>query len=318
MLGRSGLKVSPLALGTMGFGSDWHGVGAVEEKTARILVDLALDAGVNLLDTADIYGRGASETMLGKILKGRRDRVLIATKVLGQMKEGVPSSGGLSRRHILQAAEGSLKRLKTDHIDLYMPHGWDPEVRWEESFEAFSRLVKDGKVRVLGVSNFGGSHLAEARKSSEKNKGPRLEFDQVQYSLACRFIEDDLLPASRKEKVSILAWSPLGGGLLSGKYPSDPSRPRPTGRRKIPGTAFPSLPEGRLGGMLDVLRKVAQMEGLTPAQAALGWVMGRPEVASAVVGVRTPAQLKDCLGARPLSARSAAFLEQASNLCLKA
>lgn len=313
-LGRSGLKVSALALGTMNFGSDWHGVGAADEKTARSLVDMALDAGVNLIDTADIYGRGAAETLLGKILRGRRNRALIATKVLGRMKPGDPSSGGLSRKHIKQAAEASLRRLKTDRLDLYMPHGFDPEVPWEESLEAFGRLVEDGKVRAFGCSNFSGPNLAAALGLP----GPDVNFNQVQYSLASRFIENDLVPVCASNDVSILAWSPLGGGLMTGKYPADLSKPRPLGRRRIPGRAFPELPEGRLSGALAVLSRIAKMESLTPAQTALGWVLGRPCVASAVVGARTPEQLKENLGARALSARSMAFLETASNLCLRA
>ena len=144
-LGRTTLKVTPLALGTMNFGADWHGVGAADEKTAAALLDLALDAGINIIDTADIYGCGASETMLGKLLKGRRQKVLIASKVLGQMKPSDPSTGGLSRKHILKAAEDSLKRLKTDRLDLYMPHGCDPQVPLEESLEAFAKPLKDGK-----------------------------------------------------------------------------------------------------------------------------------------------------------------------------
>ena len=167
-LGRTTLKVTPLALGTMNFGADWHGVGAADEKTAAALLDLALDAGINIIDTADIYGCGASETMLGKLLKGRRQKVLIASKVLGQMKPSDPSTGGLSRKHILKAAEDSLKRLKTDRLDLYMPHGCDPQVPLEESLEAFAKPAQGRKIRVLGVSNFGGPIWPSARAPRPK------------------------------------------------------------------------------------------------------------------------------------------------------
>ncbi|MBI5631015.1 MAG: aldo/keto reductase [Elusimicrobia bacterium] len=311
-LGRSAVKVSALALGTMNFGADWHGVGALDEREARNLLDMALDFGVNLIDTADIYGRGASESTLGRILGPRRSRVLLATKVLGEMRPGDPSSGGLSRRRILEALEESLARLRTDYVDLYMPHAWDLEVPIEESLEAFEILRRQGKVRVLGCSNFSGPQLGRCLAPAAERGWARFEFDQVQYSLASRFIEEDLLPACLENEVGILAWSPLGGGLLSGKYHGGP---RPEGRRRDPDAAFPRLAEGRLEGLVAVLKQVARLETLTPAQAALGWLMSRPGVASAVVGARTSKQLKENLQARPLSAQSLAFLEKASRLC---
>lgn len=306
-LGRSGLSVSALALGTMNFGADWHGIGAVDEKTAASLLDLALERGVTLLDTADIYGRGASEEMLGRLLKKRRAKVLLATKVLGNMREGDPTSGGLSRRHILEALDDSLRRLKTDFVDLYMPHGIDPEVPAEESLEAFDRAFRAGKFRVLGVSNFNAEHLGAWLGLCAAHGWTRPEFDQVQYSLAARFAEPDALAAAAASGVSALAWSPLGGGLLTGKY----ARAGAAGRRAKPD-AFPLLPDARLSGLVELLAKVAQLEGLTPAQAALGWLLGRPVVASAVVGARTREQLEETLAARPLSARAQALLDRGS------
>lgn len=294
-LGRSALRVSEYSLGTMNFGYDWHGIGAIDEKTARSLVDLALERGVNLIDTADIYGYGAAETMLGKILKGRRGKVLIATKVLGRMKPGDASSGGLSARHIKEALDASLKRLKTDYVDLYMPHGWDPEVRIEETMEAFEKAAAAGKVRVLGCSNFSGEQLASALRLG------RLEFDQVQYSAASRFIENDLTPVCAENGVSVLAWSPLGGGLLAARAGRPPR--------------FPNLPEARLAGLVEMLKKVAVLEGVQPVQAALAWVAARPHVASAVVGARTVEQLAATLSAPPLSAKAAALLDRASDVC---
>jgi len=310
-LGRSGLKVSALALGTMNFGYDWHGIGAIDEKTARCLVDLALERGVNLFDTADIYGYGVSEKLLGKILKKRRAKVLLATKVLGQMRPGEPSSGGLSRKHVAEAIDESLARLGTDYVDLYMPHGWDFQVPIDESLEAFERAVKAGKVRALGCSNFSGSQLQDALGRCAVKGWARPEFDQVQYSLAARWIEGDLVDACRASGVGVLAWSPLGGGFLSAKYGG---AKRPEGRRKDPSKAFPSLPEERLAGLVGVLKKVAGLEGLSPAATALGWAISKPFVASAVVGARTLAQLEDDLSARPLSARSLAFLDRASSI----
>lgn len=312
-LGRSGLTVSALALGTMNFGSDWHGAGALGEPEASSLIDLALERGVTVLDTADVYGRGAAEELLGRVLGARRQRLLLATKVLGRMREDDPSSGGLSARHIEEAAEGSLRRLRTDRLDLYMPHGWDPAVPLEETLEALHRLVKAGKVRALGCSNFSGPQLAQALGAAGRGGWTRFEFDQVQYSLAARFCEEDLVPAAGRAGVSLMAWSPLAGGYLTGKY--RPGAPRPEGRRRVPGTAFPAVSEERFDPLLKVLDAVARLEGLTPAQAALGWALGRPGVACAVVGARSRAQLEESLGARPLSARGAAVLDEASKLC---
>jgi aryl-alcohol dehydrogenase-like predicted oxidoreductase len=292
-LGLSGLDVSALSLGTMNFGADWHKIGAIDEKTASSLLDLAIERGVNLIDTADIYGWGASEEMLGRILKKRRSRILLATKVLGQMDLADPATGGLSARWIAQALDGSLKRLKTDYVDLYMPHGWDAETPLEESLGAFAKAVVAGKVRVLGCSNFSGAQFAAA--------GGSFDFNQVQYSLVARFAENDQRPDT-----ALLAWSPLAGGLLSGKGAS--------GRRADPG-AFPYVVPERGAAVVEVLRRVAALEGSTCAQVALGWLMGKPFVASAVIGARTPAQLAELLDAKPVSPRAATLLDRASEIC---
>ena len=304
-LGRSGLKVSALALGTMNFGADWHGVGAIDDAAASSLLDLALERGVNLLDTADIYGRGAAEEMLGRLLRGgRREKFLVATKVLGRMRPDDAATGGLSARWIAQALDDSLRRLRTDHVDLYMPHGWDPAVPLDETLEALDRAVRAGKVRVLGCSNFSGEQL---ERSLEASRRSRFEFDQVQYSLVSRFPEADLVPVARRAGVSLLAWSPLAGGLLTGKY----GTPGVPGRRAAPD-AFPFVAPAAAQAAVAVLRRVAELEGVTPAQAALGWVLSKPFVAAAVVGARTTDQLGEALGARRLSARGMEFLDRAS------
>jgi len=306
-LGRSGLTVSALSLGTMNFGADWHGIGAVDERAASSLIDLALERGVNLIDTADIYGRGASEEMLGRLLKGRREKVLLATKALGRMVPDDPSTGGLSARRLARALDDSLRRLRTDRVDLYMPHGWDPNVPIGETLEALDRAARAGKVRVVGCSNFGGPELALSLRASAAAGLARAEFDQVQYSLAARACESDLVPVASAAGVSLMAWSPLGGGLLTGKYAS----PGAAGRRSSP-RAFPPIAPAAGVAAVEVLRRVAAFEGVTPARAALGWLMTKPFVATAVVGARTPAQLEDSLGARPLSARAAALLDRAA------
>jgi aryl-alcohol dehydrogenase-like predicted oxidoreductase len=310
-LGRSGLRVSALSLGTMNFGADWHGVGAVDERTASSLLDLALERGVNLIDTADVYGRGASEEMLGRLLRGgRREKVLVATKVCGRMKSDDPRTEGLSARWIARALDDSLRRLKTDRVDLYMAHAPDPLVPLEETLEAFDRAVRAGKVRVVGVSNFSGAQLARALELSSAPGRARPAFDQVQYSLVCRGPEEDLAAPARAGGVSLLAWSPLAGGLLSGKY----AAPGAAGRR-ISRDAFPRVPAGPGAAVVEVLRRAAELDGLTPAQAALGWLLAKPLVAAAVVGARTRAQLEETLGARPLSARAAGLLDRASRIC---
>lgn len=307
-LGRSGLRVSALSLGTMNWGSDWHGTGLVDEATARNILAEAREAGVNLIDTADIYGYGAAESMLGRILKKGRNRWLIATKVRAHMRPGDPASGGLSARHISEGLDASLKRLGTDHVDLYMPHYGDPEVPLEESLEAFAKAHRQGKARVLGCSNFPPADWRAALSWAGKKK-PRFEFNQVQLSLAYPYPEADHAGLCAEAGTSLLAWSPLGGGFLSGKY-RKPSRPE--GRRKDPEKAFPVLPEARLAALLELLEKVAALEGLTMAQAALGWVVGKPCVASAVVGARGPEQLREALRARPLSPKSQMMLDRAS------
>ncbi len=306
-LGRSGLEVSALSLGTMNFGADWHGVGAIGDREASSLIDLALERGVTLIDTADIYGRGAAEETLGRVLKGRRNKVLLATKVLGAMVPGDPSTGGLSAAWIGRALDGSLKRLKTDRVDLYMPHGFDPDVPLDETLGALDKAVKAGKVRALGCSNFSGAQLALALKTAGRRA--RFSFDQVQYSLTNRYPESDLVPVAEKEGVSLLAWSPLAGGLLTGKYAEGG-----TGRRSAP-EPFPYVAPGRGDAVVAVLRKVAELERTTCAKAALGWILGKTFVASAVVGARGTEQLGELLDAKPLSPRAAALLDRASEIC---
>jgi len=309
-LGRSGLQVSALSLGTMNFGADWHGIGAIDDKVASSLIDVALERGVTLIDTADIYGRGAAEEMLGRLLKGRRKKVALATKLLGRMKPDDPSTGGLSARWITRALDDSLRRLKTDYLDLYMPHGWDHETPLDESLEALDLAVKAGKVRVLGCSNFNGEQLTQALGTAIASNAARFEFDQVQYSLVSRFPESDLLPVARREGVGLLAWSPLAGGLLSGKYAVAGA----SGRRAA-ADAFPYVAPERGAAVVAVLRGVAALVGSTCAQAAIGWLLGKPYVASVVLGARTPDQLAELLASKPLSARAEALLDRASEIC---
>ena len=316
VLGRSGLGVGVLALGTMNWGSGWMGSAAVDEKTARSMLDLALDSGVNLVDTADIYGYGAAETMLGRILGKRRQKVLLATKVRWEMKPGDPASGGLSPKRIKAALDASLKRLKTDHVDIYMPHAPDPKVPLDETLAALAVAVKAGKVRVLGCSNFSGAQWRQALAASSAKGWPRFEFDQVEYSLVARSADGDVLPVAGAEGVSVMAWSPLAGGYLTGKYLQAGERPK--GRRQDPGRAFPPVDERRYAGVVRVLAGVAKQEAAAPSAAALAWVLSRPGIAAAVVGASNLRQLRENLAFKPLSPKSLGFLDQASILCSRA
>jgi aryl-alcohol dehydrogenase-like predicted oxidoreductase len=316
VLGRSGLEVGVLALGTMNWGSDWMGATAVDEKTARSMLDFALDSGVNLIDTADIYGNGAAETMIGRILGKRRQRLLLATKVRWEMVKGDPTSGGLSRKHIKQALDASLKRLKTDYIDIYMPHAWDPKVPLGETLAALESAVKAGKVRVLGCSNFSGDQWRQALSLAKAKAWSRFEFDQIEYSLVARAADGDVLPVAVAESAAVLAWSPLAGGFLTGKYHESGARPK--GRRLDPSRAFPPVDEVRYGGMVRVLTGVARQEGATASAVALMWVLSRPGVAVAVVGASNLEQLRGNLALKTLSPKSLGFLDQASMLCSRA
>ena len=218
-LGRSGLRVSALSMGTMTFGGtgNFANVGTTGVDEARRQVDRCLDAGVNLIDTADVYSGGASEEIVGEVLAGRRDDVLVATKVRFADGPG-PNDAGLSRHHIIAGCEASLRRLRTDHIDLYQLHEWDGQTPLEETFEALDLLVRAGKVRYVGVSNFAGWQLMKALGTAERSGLPRPVSQQIYYSLQARDAEYELIPAAVDQGLGVLVWSPLAGGLLSGKY----------------------------------------------------------------------------------------------------
>jgi aryl-alcohol dehydrogenase-like predicted oxidoreductase len=228
-LGRSGLKVSVLTMGTMTFGGSQK-IGHTDLHAAARQVDLCLDAGINLYDTANVYNAGISEKILGQVLaeNGRRQKALVATKVRFKMGEG-PNEIGLSRHHIIAQAEASLRRLKTDVIDLYQVHEWDGMTPIEETMEALDTLVRSGKVRYIGCSNYSGWHIMKALMAADRRQGQRFVSQQIHYSLHCRDAEYELVPISQDQGLGILVWSPLAGGLLSGKYRRD-SEPE-TGRQ---------------------------------------------------------------------------------------
>ena len=318
-LGRSGLRVSVLTLGTMTFGGggDFAKAGNSDVAEARRLVDTCLDAGVNLFDTADIYSRGLSEEILGQALGSRRGEALIATKARFPMGEG-PNDAGASRHHIIRAAEASLRRLGTDWIDLYQIHEWDGQTPGEETLAALDSLVASGQVRYVGVSNYSGWHLMKTLAAAERGGWARPVSQQIHYTLQAREAEDELVPVSIDQGVGILVWSPLAGGLLSGKYRRGASPP--AGGRHLQDWGEPPVrdPE-KLHDIVEVLVGVAAARGCPVTQVSLAWLLGRPGVTSLVIGARTAAQLQENLGAGTLRLEPGemAALEAASRLPLR-
>jgi aryl-alcohol dehydrogenase-like predicted oxidoreductase len=300
-LGRSGLRVSELTLGTMGFGGSgrFADVGDIGVTDAQRQLDLCLDAGINLVDTADAYSDGASEEVLGEALKGRRDRLLVATKARFPTGPG-PNDQGLSRHHLIAACEDSLRRMQIDHIDLLQVHEWDGSVPLEETLDALDSLVRSGKVRYIGCSNFSGWHLAKAAGVAERLRLQQFVASQIYYSLESRDAEYELIPAAIDSGAGVLVWSPLAGGRLTGKYRRD--RPAPEGARGASKTTdpFPVRDQEHLYDVVDVLVEIADAHGCVPAQVALAWLLGRPGVTSLIVGARDEAQLADNLAATEL------------------
>ena len=307
-MGRSGLKVSEICLGTMTFG---HGTDAAE---AERIVGAAFDAGVMFFDTANGYSDGESEIMLGRALGKRRREAVIASKVFNPMGPG-PNDSGMSRRHVMQALEDSLRRLGTDYLDLYYIHHVDIQTPLEEMLRAFDDLVRQGKVRYVGCSNYEAWRLMEAVWLSDSKGLARFEAYQPQYSLVVRDIEEELVPACALKGIGIVAWAPLAGGYLSGKY--QPGQQSVAGARSAENWAFPTRffhadHAAILGEQLAVAREL----GRNPAQVAVRWVLDQPQVASAIVGARTATQLADTLGAAGwrLPAAALARLDKASSL----
>lgn len=297
-LGRSGLRVSTLALGTATFGTtgELRGWGHTDLAGARRQVDMCLDAGVNLVDTADAYSAGAAEEVLGRVLEGRRDDVLISTKVRFPAHDDVAINDmGLSRHHVVRAAEASLRRLRTDHIDVYTLHEWDGQVPLEETMSALDDLVRVGKIRYLAVSNFAGWQLMKALAVSDAHGWQRFVGTQIYYSLESRDAEYELLPLAVDQGLGVLVWSPLAGGLLTGKYRRD--RTPEQGRHLAGRTEPPVRDPEALYDTVDVLVDVAERRGQAPSQVALAWLLTRPAVSGLVVGARTDEQLATSLAA---------------------
>ncbi len=286
-MGRSGLQVSRLCLGTMTYG-DWD----MDEQSSLSLLDRILDSGINFLDTADTYGKGTSEEIIGKSLKGRRDKFIVATKFKVRTAEG-PNGEGASRYRIMRQVEASLKRLGTDYIDLYQIHRPDPHTPIDETLRALDTLVSQGKVRYIGCSNFEAWRMMESLWTSEKMNLERFVTNQLSYSLFNRYSEQEILPAAKRHGLSVLAYSPLAGGWLSGKYRK--GQPLPAGSRGEEMDLDTPHNQHKLNAV-EQLSALADAKGVTLSQFSLAWLLQRPEVIP-IVGIRNERQLIDNLGA---------------------
>jgi aryl-alcohol dehydrogenase-like predicted oxidoreductase len=282
---------------TFGGKGGFSKVGDTDVSGAKRQVEMCLDAGVNLFDTADIYSGGESEEILGKAIEGRRDELLLATKARFPMGKG-PNDAGLSRHHLIRSCEDSLRRMGTDHIDLYQVHQWDGQTPLEETLEALDTLVRDGKVRYVGASNYSGWQLMKALGVSENHGYQRYVSQQIHYTLQAREAEYELLPIAVDQECSILVWSPLAGGLLSGKYRRDQETPE---GRQLEGWDEPPVHDTeRLYDIVEVLVEISENRGVPASQVSLAWLLGRPGVASVIVGARNEDQLADNLKAADL------------------
>ncbi|MFD2470869.1 aldo/keto reductase [Amycolatopsis silviterrae] len=287
LLGRTGIKVSAYCLGTMKFGQ----IGNPDHGECVRMVHRALDAGINFVDTADVYGPGGeSEEILGAALKGRRDDVVLATKVNGSMG-GEPNRGGSSRRWIVAEVEQSLRRLRTDHIDLYQLHHPDPDTDLEETLSALTDLVRSGKVRAIGSSNFPASEIVEAQWVSQRAGLARPRTEQPTYSLLNRGIESEILPVCQRYGMGVLVWSPLAMGLLTGRYRPGGEKLREAQLRFVPQ----HMSDERKHAAVEKFARVAEEAGLSLAQLALAFAVHHPAVTSAIIGPRTLPQLEDLL-----------------------
>jgi aryl-alcohol dehydrogenase-like predicted oxidoreductase len=297
-LGASGLQIPVLSFGTATFGGGnefFKAWGSTDVTEARRLLDICLEAGVNLFDTANVYSQGAAEEILGKALEGRRQHALISTKATFPMGDG-PNDFGSSRQHLLAACDDSLRRLSTDHIDIYYLHGFDARTPVQETLRALDDLVTSGKVRYIACSNFSGWHLMKSLSVSERQGWARYIGHQVYYSLINREYEWELMPLAQDQGVGALVWSPLAGGRLGGRYRRQQPAPADS-RLQQGGGQGPDVTDEFLYNIVDVLDELAEETSKTVPQVALNWLLQRPTVANLVLGARTEEQLRQNLGA---------------------
>lgn len=299
-LGNTGLFVSELCLGTMTFGGEggmWGKIGNLAQSDAEKLVGGALDAGINFIDTANVYSEGRSEIITGQALKNLkvpRENVVVATKVFGETGTGSTNSRGSSRYHIMNSVKESLQRMQLDHIDLYQLHGFDPATPIEETLRALDTLVQHGHVRYIGVSNWAAWQIMKALGISERLGLAKFASLQAYYTIAGRDLERDLVPMLQSEGVGLMVWSPLAGGLLSGKYSRDGKAEE--GSRRIEFD-FPPVNKERAFDCVDVMREIADSKGVSVAQIALAWLLHQQVVSSVIIGAKRVDQLNDNIAA---------------------
>lgn len=306
LLGRTGLYVSELCLGTMTFGGQgfWKVMGALDQDAATALVKQAFDAGVNFIDTANVYSLGESETLTGNAIKCLglpRDELVVATKATGIMSETAVNARGQSRCHLMNELDASLKRLQLDHIDLYQLHGYDPLTPLEEVLSTLNDMVRSGKVRYIGLCNMAAWQIMKGLAISERNHWARFESVQAYYTVAGRDLEREVLPLMQDQQLGLMVWSPLAGGLLSGKFGPDGKGPEGTRRASFD---FPVVDKVRAFRVVDAMRPIAQRHEVSVARVALAWLLSRPQVSSVIVGAKTPAQLADNIGATQLELKA--------------
>src|SRR5688572_21307874 len=299
-LGRSGFKVPVLSLGTGTFGGGtefFKAWGSTDAAAASRLVDICLDAGLNMFDSADVYSKGLAEEILGQAIKGRRDQVILSTKGSFRMGPG-PNEIGSSRHHLIRAVEGSLRRLGTDYIDLYQLHGFDAQTPVEEVLQTLDGLVRAGKIRYIGCSNFSGWHLMKSLAASERDGLTRYVAHQAYYSLVGRDYEWELMPLALDQGVSAVVWSPLGWGRLTGKIRRGQALPSVSRlQSQLAAGLGPQMDNEYLYTVVDALDAVAKETGRSVPQVALNWLLRRPSVANVIIGARDEKQLRDNLGA---------------------
>ncbi|WP_338467334.1 aldo/keto reductase [Novosphingobium sp. ZN18A2] len=318
--GNTGLFVSELCLGTMTFGGAgfWTAIADVDQEGSTALVKAALDAGINFIDTANVYSNGLSEQITGQALKDlgvKRSDVVIATKAMGPMGEGV-NDRGVSRYHLMHQIDASLDRLGLDHVDLYQIHGWDPATPMDESLRALDDIVRSGRARYIGVSNWAAWQIVKALGVSERRGFEKFASLQAYYSLAGRDLEREIVPMLESEGLGLMVWSPLAGGFLSGKYTRDGEAGGKNDQGRRSNFDFPPVNKDKGFDVIDAMREVAETRGCTVAQVALAWLLEKPAVSSVIIGAKRQDQLADNLGAVDveLSADDMAKLDKASAL----
>ena len=317
LLGRTGLYVSELCLGTMTYGGKgfWEVMGGLQQEAVDAQVKYAFDAGINFIDTANVYSLGESEKLLGQAIKSLglpRDELVIATKATGIMNE-LPNGRGQSRHHLMNEVDASLKRLQLDHIDLYQLHGFDPLTPLEESLSTLNDLVRSGKVRYIGLCNMAAWQIMKALAISDKRNWARFESVQAYYTIAGRDLEREIMPLLADQQLGLMVWSPLAGGLLTGKYRPDDKGP--AGARRA-SYDFPVVDKPRAYRCVDVMRPIAERLQVSVAQVALAWLLAKPQVTSVIIGAKTMDQLKDNIAACSvsLSAEDMTALDAVSTL----